>query len=64
MLLEQLHQNDVLMSTGKGRQFNGLWDVYKQTYKLDGLIGLYRGFIISCYTVIVYRGMYLVYMIH
>eukprot|EP01084_Bolivina_argentea_P082519 149409_1 len=50
--------NDVLMSTGKGRQFNGLWDVYKQTYKLDGLIGLYRGFIISCYTVIVYRGMY------
>jgi len=40
------------------RQFNGLWDVYKKTYASDGIQGLYRGFVISCVGIIVYRGLY------
>ncbi|XP_071118235.1 uncharacterized protein [Haliotis cracherodii] len=48
-------------SAGKGggeRQFNGLVDVYKKTLKSDGFVGLYRGFVISCVGIIVYRGCY------
>jgi len=40
------------------RQFNGLIDVYKKTYASDGLAGLYRGFVVSCVGIIVYRGCY------
>ena len=40
------------------RQFNGLIDVYKQTLKSDGFRGLYRGFVISCVGIVVYRGCY------
>jgi len=40
------------------RQFNGLLDVYKKTLKTDGIAGLYRGFNISCFGIIVYRGLY------
>merc|ERR1712044_78018 len=40
------------------RQFNGLVDVYKKTLKSDGFVGLYRGFVISCVGIIVYRGCY------
>jgi solute carrier family 25 (adenine nucleotide translocator) protein 4/5/6/31 len=43
---------------GGERQFNGLVDVYKKTLKSDGFIGLYRGFVISCVGIIVYRGCY------
>merc|ERR1712151_1002913 len=45
---------------GKGgeRQFNGLIDVYKKTLASDGIGGLYRGFVISCVGIFVYRGMY------
>ncbi|XP_057792506.1 ADP,ATP carrier protein 1, mitochondrial-like isoform X1 [Salvia miltiorrhiza] len=43
---------------GGQRQFDGLIDVYKKTIKSDGLIGLYRGFNISCVGIIVYRGLY------
>lgn len=44
---------------GKGeRQFNGLLDVYKKTLATDGIQGLYRGFVISCVGIIVYRGLY------
>ena len=46
---------------GKGgaeRQFNGLIDVYRKTLKSDGFVGLYRGFVISCVGIIVYRGCY------
>lgn len=45
---------------GKGaeRQFNGLIDVYAKTLKSDGFVGLYRGFMISCVGIIVYRGCY------
>lgn len=43
---------------GQERQFNGLVDVYKKTLKSDGFVGLYRGFVISCVGIIVYRGCY------
>jgi len=43
---------------GGERQFNGLLDVYKKTIASDGVTGLYRGFVISCVGIIVYRGCY------
>lgn len=43
---------------GGERQFNGLVDVYRKTLASDGFIGLYRGFVISCVGIIVYRGFY------
>lgn len=43
---------------GGERQFNGLVDVYRKTWKTDGIGGLYRGFSISCAGIIVYRGLY------
>lgn len=43
---------------GGERQFNGLIDVYVKTFKTDGIIGLYRGFVISCVGIVVYRGLY------
>ena len=51
---------DVKVSDNEGseRQFNGVVDVYKKTLKSDGFVGLYRGFIISCVGIIVYRGCY------
>jgi solute carrier family 25 (adenine nucleotide translocator) protein 4/5/6/31 len=45
-------------SKGGERQFNGLIDVYKKTLASDGIGGLYRGFVISCVGIIVYRGFY------
>ena len=52
--------NDV-KSTKKGggeRKYNGLIDVYKKTLATDGFVGLYRGFVISCVGIIIYRGCY------
>jgi solute carrier family 25 (adenine nucleotide translocator) protein 4/5/6/31 len=45
---------------GKGgeRQFNGLVDVYRKTLASDGIAGLYRGFVISCVGIFIYRGLY------
>jgi len=43
---------------GGERQFNGLVDVYKKTIATDGVAGLYRGFVVSCVGIIVYRGLY------
>ena len=40
------------------RQFNGLLDVYKKTIASDGISGLYRGFVISCVGIFIYRGLY------
>jgi len=52
--------NDAKVATkGAGeRQFNGLLDVYSKTLKSDGIQGLYRGFVISCVGIVVYRGLY------
>eukprot|EP00036_Acanthoecidae_sp_10tr_P004771 CAMPEP_0182950268 /NCGR_PEP_ID=MMETSP0105_2-20130417/60670_1 /TAXON_ID=81532 ORGANISM="Acanthoeca-like sp., Strain 10tr" /NCGR_SAMPLE_ID=MMETSP0105_2 /ASSEMBLY_ACC=CAM_ASM_000205 /LENGTH=315 /DNA_ID=CAMNT_0025090569 /DNA_START=47 /DNA_END=994 /DNA_ORIENTATION=- len=50
-----------LKSTKKGggeRQYSGLIDVYRQTLKSDGFVGLYRGFNISFVGIFVYRGFY------
>jgi len=43
---------------GGERQYNGLIDVYKKTLASDGVAGLYRGFVISCVGIVVYRGCY------
>jgi len=43
---------------GGERQFNGMIDVYVKTIKSDGIPGLYRGFVISCVGIVVYRGCY------
>jgi len=51
------NDNKAAKKGGSERQFNGLIDVYKKTYKSDGIIGLYRGFAISCVGIIVYRGL-------
>ena len=40
------------------RQYSGLFDVYKQTLKSDGIGGLYRGFVVSAVGIFVYRGFY------
>lgn len=52
--------NDAKSSAKGGgeRQFNGLIDVYRKTLKTDGFVGLYRGFVISCVGIVVYRGCY------
>jgi len=53
--------NDAKASKKAGtseRQFNGLVDVYTKTYRSDGFAGLYRGFMVSCAGIIVYRGCY------
>ena len=50
-----------LKSTKKGggeRKYNGLIDVYRKTLATDGFVGLYRGFVISCVGIIIYRGCY------
>lgn len=44
--------------TGGERQYKGMIDVYTKTLKSDGVQGLYRGFLISCVGIIVYRGCY------
>ena len=43
---------------GGAREYNGLVDVYRKTLKSDGIAGLYRGFVISCVGIFVYRGCY------
>jgi len=51
--------NDTKASKKGGeRQFNGLIDVYRKTLASDGIVGLYRGFVISCVGIIIYRGCY------
>ncbi|CAF0990966.1 unnamed protein product [Adineta steineri] len=52
--------NDVKSNKKGGgeRQYKGLVDVYKKTLATDGIAGLYRGFIISCVGIIIYRGCY------
>lgn len=50
--------NDAKSAKGGERQFNGLIDVYKKTFSAEGIQGLYRGFVISCVGIVVYRGCY------
>jgi len=50
--------NDNKSAKGGERQYNGLIDVYRKTLASDGIQGLYRGFVISCVGIVVYRGFY------
>ena len=43
---------------GGAKQYSGMMDVYRQTYAVDGLRGLYAGFVISCIGIAIYRGFY------
>lgn len=50
--------SDVKAKNNAERQYSGLLDVYRKTLATDGIPGQYRGFIISCVGIIVYRGFY------
>jgi solute carrier family 25 (adenine nucleotide translocator) protein 4/5/6/31 len=51
--------NDVKSAKkGGARKYNGLIDVYRKTLTTDGIAGLYRGFVISCVGIFIYRGCY------
>lgn len=51
--------NDMKSSKKGGeKKYNGLIDCYKKTIATDGIAGLYRGFVISCVGIVVYRGLY------
>ena len=43
---------------GGEKKYTGLIDVYKKTLATDGIAGLYRGFVISCVGIVIYRGLY------
>ncbi len=43
---------------GKTRQFSGITDCLKKTFKSDGIVGLYRGFGVSVQGIIIYRACY------
>lgn len=44
---------------GKGeRQYSGLIDCTKKTFKSDGFMGLYRGFVVSVQGIVIYRATY------
>lgn len=49
--------NDAKSADGT-HKYNGLVDVYKKTLASDGIGGLYRGFVISCVGIFIYRGLY------
>ncbi|XP_059483074.1 ADP/ATP translocase 1-like [Neocloeon triangulifer] len=44
--------------TEEEREFTGLWDCVKKIFKSDGIVGLYRGFFVSLFGIILYRGAY------
>nr|CAH7769319.1 unnamed protein product [Callosobruchus chinensis] len=44
--------------TAGDRQYNGLVDCLVKTFKSDGPIGLYRGFVVSVQGIIIYRAAY------
>ena len=51
--------NDIINAKkAGGKEFNGLFDVYRKTFASDGIVGLYRGFVISCICIVIYRGLY------
>lgn len=40
------------------RQYKGMVDCIAKTFKSDGLMGLYRGFMVSVQGIIIYRAAY------
>lgn len=53
-----IYTNWTILGKDGTRKYNGLVDVYKKTLASDGLSGLYRGFVISCVGIFIYRGLY------
>ncbi|BES87977.1 unnamed protein product [Nesidiocoris tenuis] len=49
---------DVGKTGSSGRQYNGLVDCLVKTFKSDGPLGLYRGFVVSVQGIIIYRAAY------
>jgi solute carrier family 25 (adenine nucleotide translocator) protein 4/5/6/31 len=49
---------DAAQGKQKGRQFDGLFDVYRKTVAAGGVRALYSGFAVSCAGVVIYRGAY------
>jgi len=51
--------NDIMIAKHNGKkQFNGIVDCMVKTFHSDGMRGLYRGFVVTCLTMIIYRGIY------
>lgn len=51
--------NDIQMAKkGNKRQFEGIADCLKKTFQSDGPRGFYRGFVVTCIFMMVYRGIY------
>lgn len=48
---------DVGKSTAE-RQYTGLIDCLAKTIKSDGIVGMYRGFVVSVQGIIIYRASY------
>lgn len=44
--------------SGQTGEYAGLIDCIRQTYRSDGMEGLYRGFAVSCACMVIYRGFY------
>jgi solute carrier family 25 (adenine nucleotide translocator) protein 4/5/6/31 len=40
------------------REFTGLSDCLKKTWRSDGIAGLYRGLVVSIPSIFIYRGLY------
>ena len=53
-------QHHLLEAGAKGasRKFDSSRRLYRKTFRSDGFVGLYRGFVISCVGIVVYRGFY------
>jgi len=51
--------NDAKSAKGRGaRQFNGLVDVYRKMLTLDGIAGLYQGFVLLVVGITIYHSLY------
>ena len=51
--------NDIQMvKAGGKRQFDGILDCGRKTIASDGIRGVYRGFVVSCVFMMIYRGIY------
>ena len=40
------------------REYSGLWDCLKKTFKTEGIRGLYSGFGVAFLSIFVYRSLY------
>ncbi len=50
--------NQIASKNSSNANYKGLIDCIAKTYKSDGLLGLYRGFVVSCMCMVIYRGFY------